>query len=131
MVVVGLAVSLQEKAQKEDRLLERARDTKQKRNEQPAQATVAVQKRVNRLELNVYQPSFYQGRQTRRLFVKKTFERCHAVHYQLRWRGHEEGVTRSRSTDPILTATKLAGFFVAASPTCEQHSMDLADKPQR
>ena len=42
MVVIGLAVSLQEKAQKEDRLSERACDTKQECNEQPAQATIAI-----------------------------------------------------------------------------------------
>ena len=111
-LVVAAAVLLEEQAQIEQRLLQHASLDQHQHDQQPAQATIAVQKRVDGLELHVGQGGPHQHRQGVRTIwsaMDEVLQLAHARTYQPLRRWHEAGVARPGAADPLLTAPELAG----------------------
>src|SRR5262245_3415462 len=93
----------------------------QEGDEEPANATVAIEKGMDRLELCVRHPDPDDQRQLV-LRVQKPLQVAERRWYLLRRRWNERGPreTRPRGTNPVLRAPKLAGRQPIAAHAREQ-----------
>src|SRR2546428_6913950 len=113
-------------------LVERVALAKKKRDQQPADAAVAIEERMNRLELSVCEAYFDQQRQVI-AFVQERFEVAESFRYFVRrWR-NERGVRQRRPSrpNPILTATQLARSQSGSADAMQQLRVNLADEATR
>lgn len=101
MRVVLLLTPLEREAEVQHGTLEEAPVLEKQCDEQTADAAVAIQKRMDRLELHVCQPSLDQRRQ-RIVRVEPLLELGHELGHDLRRRRNEPGVPWPRSADPVL-----------------------------
>jgi hypothetical protein len=76
-------------------------------DQQPPQSAIAIQKRVDRLELPMGQGGPHQRR----------------------WRRHKAGVSWSGAADPVLAAAELAGQSIGSAAPGQQAGMDLTQEP--
>ena len=126
--VVGAAVFFEKKAEIEERLGQDAVVAEQHRDEEAAGAAVAVEERVDGLELRVGEAGADEGGHV--VVVKEEFERAHARE-DLVGRGRdEEGVAGARAGDPVLRGAEFAGLLFAAATFCEEHAMDFFDEAE-
>src|SRR5262245_22042243 len=103
----------------------------QQRYQQPPNTTIAVQKRMDRFELQVRQSGRYQYTIRRCRLVKRALERRHQVIDERgRWR-HEVRVAGPRAADPVLRSPELAGLLLASAASREQLLVYLADQAIR
>ena len=114
--VIVVAPGLQEQAEIEDRFPQHPGLTQDQRDEQPAQASVAVEKGMDRLELDVGQARPDERGQRRILAVQEALERIEAFIQPVRRRRHEQGVARPGSADSVLRAAELARLLRCATP---------------
>ena len=85
------------KTQIMERLSEQSTPMQEKRDEQTSEPAIAVEERMDRLELHMGQGSLDQQRQARGVFVEKRFQIGHArLDLAGRW-WHEVGLTRTRA----------------------------------
>ena len=132
MVVVRLPMLLEVVRQVEHGLVQHAALGQQERDQQPADAPVAVEKRVNGLELHVRERDLDQRRQAV-LSVQESLQVTqHAGHHVVR-RRHEgrRGERASAGADPVLARAQLAGLEPAAAYAAHQFSVDLPNQPDR
>lgn len=122
---------LEEEAQVQHRLAQRALAPEQERDEQPPDAPVPVQKRVDGLELHVRETRAEQGREFQVLPVPEALQIRHALADPMRRRRHEVRRGRPAPADPVLGAPELARALARAAAPREQPAVDLADKPRR
>ncbi len=115
----------------EDRLPKHARGAQQERDQQPTQAAVAVEERVDRLELDVDETGFDEQREVRPLLMQEQLKGAHAIENELRRRRNKSGGAGARAANPVLTRAELAWLFVAPAALGKKHLVDLADEPQR
>src|SRR5579872_2216946 len=99
-IVVGYPVLLEEQAEIENRLTKHAGGAQQEGDQQPAEATVAVEERMDRLKLDVCEARLDQQRDVRMVFVQEQFESAHAIEHHLRWRRNKCGIPWTSATDP-------------------------------
>lgn len=104
---------------------------KKERYQQAADAAVAVEKRVDRLELDVRQRCFDERRLRRVLIVDETLEFGHAFFDEGWWRRNEMGRSRPRASDPVLRAPEFARKPFAASAARKKLGVHFPDKPVR
>ncbi len=128
-VVVGRAVPLQVEAEVEERLVQYRRATEHQRDEQPADATVAVEERVDGLELHVRESRTHKDRQAIAVRVEEALQVGHAVLDRRVRRRDETGVPGPRAADPVLRAPELARGAAAPAAPRQQHAVDLAYQP--
>src|SRR6266498_5290977 len=128
VVVLG-AVLLEEPAQVQERQREHLPLTEQERHEQPSDAPVAVEERVDRLELRVGEPGVHERRE--RLIVQELLEVAENVHELPRWRRHERRVSdrRGAGADPVLRPPELARIAMLATHALHELGVDLANEP--
>jgi hypothetical protein len=108
-------VFFEEEGEIEQGLCKEAAMVEQQGNEQASKATIAVEKRMDGLELHMSQRGFEQEGQTCIILMKEGFQCSHAgFDFLRRWRD-ETGIPRPGAPDPILAAAKLAGLFVTAT----------------
>ena len=122
---------LEEQAQVEQRLLQNPGIDQHQHDQEPAQATVAVQKRVDGFELHMGQGSSHQHRQgmgSVRRAMDEVLQLPHARVHQPRWRRHEAGVARSGAADPVLTAAELPRQPVGSAAPGQQPGVDFAQQ---
>src|SRR5688572_3252887 len=100
-------------------------------DQQPTDAAVAVQKRMNRFELHVSQRGFDQCWIWRMFVMDEPLKIGHAVLESMRWRRDESGVARPCPTNPVLSAAKLARRLFAAATLGKQDRMHFPDEPVR
>jgi hypothetical protein len=101
----------------------------QEGDQQPPHATIAVEKRMDGLELHVCHCCFDQDRERRGLVVEKALQIGHAIPHGRRWRRYKEGVAGARATDPVLAPAKLARLFLAPATAGEEAGVNLANEP--
>lgn len=85
--VVLEAPHLEVEAQVQDRLRQRPLGTQEQRDEESSEATIAVEKRVNGLELHVGEPGLDQRWRPLGLVVQELLERAHALDHTVGGRG--------------------------------------------
>ena len=103
----------------------------QKRDQETPDSAVAVEERVDRLELRVRQTGVDERRE--RLLVEKPLEVVQR-HLHLRDRRRDEsGLVQGRvlGPDPVLRAAELAREAVGATGPRKQLTMDLGDQAER
>src|SRR5271157_2930846 len=105
--------------------------TQQECDEQSPHPSIAVQKRVNRFELDVYESSFDQKREFVLLVVEKSLQAAQTFHELLGRRWDKGSVPRPCAPDPVLRPAKFTWTFVGAPSTPEQNFMDLANQTER
>src|SRR5262245_41469473 len=98
------------------------------RNEQAADAPVAIQKRMDSLELDVRQSGFDQRWIGRVFVVNEAFQRAHAILNVGGWRWNEMRVSGPRAANPVLRATEFARRLLAPSASREQFGMHFPDE---
>jgi hypothetical protein len=118
-------VLLEVETQIEDWFPQRTGGAQQKCDEQPAQAAIAIEERMNRLELHVDQPGLDKQREARAFVVQKQFERAHAIEDHLGRRRHEGRIPGASAADPILTAPEFTRLFFAAPALRQQYFVNL------
>src|SRR6266498_1531461 len=120
---------LEERAEIEQRLLEELLRLQQERDEQPADAAVAVEKRMDRLELIVNERQADQRREMR-LGVQELLEQVErGVHLRDRRRDVRRlRDLRSRLPDPVLHRAELARGAAIAAHALHQLTVQLADE---
>ena len=76
---------------------------KEKRDEQATNTSIAIEKRVNSLELRVRKPHMNQNRKIM-VLVEKSLEIIERIPHRVRGRRHEGGAfeRHKASTDPVL-----------------------------
>jgi hypothetical protein len=130
-VVVRGAIPFEIEAEVEERVAEDPRLAEQQRDEETADAAVAVEKRMDRLELHVRQGRAQEHRHAVALRVKELLELRHALGNRRVWRRHESGVSRSRATNPVLGAAEFARILPASAAAGEEDSVDLSNQAIR
>jgi hypothetical protein len=104
---------------------------KEEGDQQPAKAAIAVEKRVDGLELHMGQRRLEQYRSRLGLVVKETFELAHAFEHVFSGRRNKGRIARPGAADPVLAAPEFARRKAAASPLVEKHPVNLSYQPQR
>jgi hypothetical protein len=128
-LVIARAVFFQVEAQVEQWLRQHAIVTEQKGDEKAADAAVAVEEGVDRLELDVSE----RGADERRhgLVVEKLLQCAEAVEDVVGRRRDEEGVAGARAADPVLRRAEFTGLFFAAATFGEELGVNFAQQAQR
>ena len=101
------------------------------RNQQAADAAVAVQEGVDGLELGVHQRHPHQRRKLWLSLVDEVLEMAQQLRDMLWGRRHEHRVAWPRAADPVLRAAQLAGLFARATGTGQQQAVGIAEKTHR
>jgi hypothetical protein len=127
--VVTIAMRLEVPAQVEQRLLEHAALAEQKREQEPPHPSVAVEKRVNGLELHMHQSEFDQQRQP--VVIEVLLEAVQALQHGIGGRRDEKCIPRTGSSNPVLAAAKFAGSSFATPASSQEYAMDLAQQTKR
>src|SRR5262249_21361886 len=122
---------LEVERQVEDRLRERLLDAQEERDEQAAEAAVAVEEWVDRLELDMRERGLDERWRAARAIVEEQLERSHARRPVARGRRDESRRARSLAADPVLARPEFAGRLRAAAPLREEHPVDLLEQAQR
>jgi hypothetical protein len=131
IVVLG-PVALQVVAYVEERSVQDARVDELEGDEEPAHAPVAVQKRVDGLELGMHEAAVDEHGQVA-LFVQeilKVVERLGHLGDRRRDEGGP-GEGRPARADPVLAPSELAGELVGATGAAQELGVYLADQAQR
>ena len=100
--VVAAPVAFEIQAQVEKRLAQDVFGAENQGDEQSSDPTVAVEKWMDRLELNMRERRFDERRGPLRPIVDKTLERGHAIRDAVGRRWNVMRVPWARATDPIL-----------------------------
>ena len=100
--------------------VEHALGTKDEGDEQAAEAAVAIEERMDGLELDVGEGGLEQRAGFDRLVVEEKFEGSHGFQHRVGRRWDEPGISGARSADPVLAGAELAGHFPAAPTVGEQ-----------
>ena len=131
-LVVALPVPLEEQAEIEERLAPGPpRRTAASVIEQSADAAVAVEERVDGLELDVRQACLDQNGQAASSSSAGTARARPGSPELVRGGGGTNtALPGRRAADPVLAAAELAGRLVGAAPMPEQDRVDLPDQPQ-
>ena len=98
----------------------------------PGHSAVAVEERVDGLELGVNKRAFYQGRH-RRIVVHKHLKIAEGTVHFVNGRRNEAGLTQRAAlrSDPVLGPAELARFLLASSNALQQLGVDLAYQTHR
>ncbi len=128
-LIVVSPVRLEVETEIQQRLSHRSFVDQYQRNQEPAGAPIAIQERMDRLELNVREGCLHEGRCPLGLIVQELLQGGDAGEHFLRRRRDEHGVSRSGSSDPVLASAELPGLLSAAAPRRHEHGVDLPHKP--
>ena len=93
---------LEVEAQVQQRLLQHSGVVQQDRDEQSSDTSIAVEERVDRLELHVRQRRRHQDRVGSISVVEHALQSRHRLLDERRRRRHEMSVPGPSSTDPVL-----------------------------
>ena len=129
-LVVQAAVLLQVKAEIEHR---RTQDAllaqQQQRDQQSAKPPVAVEERVDRLELDVDQAGLDQGGQAIGRVVDEQLELAHALLDDVR-RRDERRVAGPGAAYPVLAAAEFAGILLLPAAGTQEDAVNSPQQPQ-
>ena len=114
-------------AEVQQRLVEQPPVLDEQRDQQPADAAVSVQERVDRLELHVRESGPHQGRQVA-VGMPPALQRRQNVRDVLGRGRDEAGVARPAAADPVLRAADLAGQLVRAAGAAHQNPVGFAQQ---
>ena len=129
--VIILAVHFEIETEVEHRLPQHLLLAQEQRDEQAAKTTIAVQKRMDSLELHVSQCRLEQCRGGVRLVVEEEFQRAHALRHRIGRRRNKGRISRPGAAYPVLAAPKFARCLIVATAFCQQHPMDFPEQSQR
>ena len=107
-LVVGLPVAFKMKGKVEQWLAEDTFRTKDEGDEKTAETAIAIEKRVDRLKLDVSERGLEQRTGGDGFIMKKFFQRSHAICGEIGRSRDKSRISRTRSADPILRTLKLA-----------------------
>lgn len=128
--VVGTAILLQMQTEIKKRLRKDALVNKEQRYQQSANTTVAIEKRMNRLELHVGERRLYQGGRRTRFAVEELLKGTETFEQLVGRRRNVDRIARPAAADPVLGRAELPGLLATATTMAEQHAMDFADETQ-
>ena len=129
IVVVKRAVALEKIRQVQHRSLQDPFADEVEGNHEAPNTPVAVQKRMDRLELIVDERDLQQFREVVLLVMHESLEVRHQVIDQGVHGRHEYGVVDRGAADPVLAAPELAWHLVLAPDPMHQDSVRFADQP--
>ena len=115
MLVVAVAVALEVQAQIEERPAEYALGAQQQSDEEPSDSSVAVEERVDRLELGVRERRLHEHGGWVWVVVDELLEGAHRRSYLLPWWRHVPRDGGAGAAEPVLAAAELAGVLVRSS----------------
>ena len=95
-------MSLEVKAQVEQRLTQKTFGAEKQSDEQTAQPTIAIEKGVDGLELHVDKTCLYENGQLVFFVVKKMLEEVQTLHCAFRRWGNKFSISRTATANPIL-----------------------------
>lgn len=99
-------------------------------DQQSPDTSIAVQERMDGLELDVSQADAHQRGQL--IAAMNPFlQRRQCIGQSIRGRRHEAGVAGSAAADPVLAATNFAGLFLTAASALHQSLVGLAEQSGR
>ena len=129
-VVVLLATGLEVGRQVQERLGQPVPDDEEEHDQQPSEPAVAVEERVDRLELVVQQRGLDERWQSR-VLVDEALEIAQQLGRSVRRRRHERGgLDRGAGRpDPVLGGAELARLAIPPADTGEDHGVHLPDEP--
>jgi hypothetical protein len=129
VVVLGTP-RLQVQRQVQQRSRQRAVFAQHQRDQQPADAAVAVQGGMDGFELCVGECAAHQQRHAVARIVQETFELAERVHQLVRRRRDEARVLQraAGTAYPVLRGAELAGRLVAAAHALHQFAVNLAQQ---
>ena len=84
-----------------------------------------------RLELHMGQRRLEQYRGRLRLVMEEELQLAHALQHLFGRRRNEGRIARTGAADPVLAAPEFPRGLIAATTLGQQHTVDLAEQPQR
>jgi hypothetical protein len=130
IVVLG-AIPLEVVAQVEERLRQDGTFAQEERDHEPANTSVSVQERMDRLELRMCKSGVDERWQA--AVSQEGFEVPEDFEERVRGRGDVERVVERAAlrTDPVLGVPKLAGLAILTANPRHERGVDLLDEAQR
>ena len=126
--VVGAPIVLEVQAEVQKRLPEEPGVAQHEGDQEAPQATVAVEERMNGLELDVGQAGLDENGKPVVRVVDEPLQVGHALLDVVGWRGNEDRVAGTRATDPVLGSPEFAGHPGGAAFAREQEGVHLAQE---
>lgn len=99
-------------------------------NQQPAQPSVAVQKGMNGLKLDVRHCRLQQSGHWGGPVMEEQFQITHARHNMFRRRRNKHRVTWTGTADPILAAPEFTGCGIFSPPAGHEFGVHFLNQPQ-
>jgi hypothetical protein len=121
-------MSFEENGQIQQRLRQDAALQQHQWDQQPSQASVAIQERVDGFKLVVGHRELDEQRHSS--FVEEGFEVAQRIVHGVNGGRHKRRVGRRGSADPILAAAKLAWCGIAAAYASQQLCMNFSQESQ-
>ncbi|MCY1525464.1 hypothetical protein D9M68_604430 [compost metagenome] len=123
--VVLLPVRFQVKTEVQQWFLENLLFNQEQGNQQPAEATIAIQKRVDRFELHVQKSGLDKRWDLAGVVLEEALEIAEArLHFADRGR-HIMGIPRPGPAEPVLRASEFSGILGFASALLQQARMHV------
>jgi hypothetical protein len=116
----------------QERLGEHSLLHEEEADEEAAKPAVAIQERVDRLELVMNQSAADEHGKARTLLVEELLPIGEGIHHLLWWRRHEGRILDrcSALTDPVLRPAELAGRLVGTGNAFHHPLVELTDEPE-
>src|ERR1700720_3250054 len=119
---------LEEQAQIQKWLLQHSACAQQKCDEQPPETAVAVEERVNGLELHMHEACFDKNGDLRRFGMYELFQIRHQVENLIGRRWNIDRIAGPCSADPVLRTPEFARLLVRATTPGKQNVVNLSNE---
>lgn len=131
-IVVFLSTMFQKGAQIEQWSVQHSLVNQQKGDQESTNPTIAIQKRMNRFELNVRYAAVDERGQIPALMQEMLEVVQGMVHVRDRWRNESRSLQGCVSrSDPVLGRAKRSRRFFRSPATLQEFTMDLPDQAKR
>lgn len=129
--VVTAAVLFEIQGEIEQGLAEEPFSVQEEGDEQPPGAAIAIQKRVDGLELHMCEGCANEHGSGDGLAVEEVLQGPHALDDGIWWRRDVAYVAGAGAADPVLAATEFAWMLVRAAAIAQEGAMHFTDEAKR
>jgi hypothetical protein len=118
-------------AQVKERLGQCAFDAEEKGDQESSEASVTIEKRVNRFKLDVTECCLEKQRGSDGLIMKEFFQFTQTNHHFFGWRWNESRIARTSASDPVLRSSEFTGSLRTATSFGKKNPVNLSYQSQR
>jgi hypothetical protein len=106
-------------------------DAEQEGDQESSEASVTIEKRMNRFKLDVTECCLEKQRGSDGLIMKEFFQFTQTNHHFFGWRWNESRIAWTSASDPVLRPSEFARCFGTASSFGKKNPVNLSYQSQR